>query len=456
MPALGGPARIISAALSWASKPAWSPDGKWLYISATQSSDQNVGIYAIPLGGGDTRRLTETPAGGSLGDVDPAVSPDGRQLVFVRQTGAFAADLYGLDLRDGAAVPRRITSDHVQKFSPVWTADGQEVVHIAGEPNGARGIYRLSIRDGKSRRIEGIGDSAVALAIATKGHRLVYAKSVRDINIWRLAFPTPGGAAGPSAKFLSSTRFEASPAYSPDGKRIAFASNRGGFQQIWVADADGSNPSPVTNFTEGVAGSPRWSPDGQTIVFDARPSGNADVYEVRADGGTPKRLTDHPAEDHLPCFSPDGQTIYFASMRTGQRQIFRMPANGGEALQVTRNGGYGSMPSTDGKWIYYSIIGKGLWKTPVGGGAETQVVDFAYPFGFSVTARGIYFAGRSDPASRKTPLQFYRFEDEKVVNLGFFDKPLTLHISVSPDEKWLLYSQLDQWSDDLMLVENFR
>src|SRR5882672_3745376 len=196
MPALGGPARIISAALSWASKPAWSPDGKSLYISAASSTDRNVGIYAIPLGGGDTRRLTETPAGGGLGDLDPAVSPNGRQLIFVRQTGAFASDFYALDLAGGAAAPRRITSDQAQKSSPVWTEDGQEVVYIVGERNGARAINRVSIPGGKFSRIEGIGDSASALAIAAKGHRLVYAKSVRDYNIWRMALPAPGGAAG--------------------------------------------------------------------------------------------------------------------------------------------------------------------------------------------------------------------------------------------------------------------
>ena len=196
----------------------------------------------------------------------------------------------------------------------------------------------------------------------------------------------------------------------------------------------------------------RWP----AIVFGARPGGNADVYLVRADGGTPKRVTDHPADDSVPSFSTDGQAIYFASTRTGQRQIYRMPVSGGEAIQVTRNGGFVSMPSTDGKWIYYSVPAKGLWKTPVAGGPETQVVDVADPAGFSVTTRGIYFAGRFDPASRKTPLQFYRFDNKKVENLSFFDKPLYLYISVSPDEKWLLYSQLDQSSDDLMLVENFR
>jgi len=138
------------------------------------------------------RRLTD-----SSDDYDPAVAPDGRQLVFVRWAGGHEADLYALELRDGTAVPRRITSDHMPKASPVWTVDGREIVYIAGEPTSERGIYHLNFPGGKPHRIEGTGDSAWALAIAAKGHRLVYAKSVRDYNLWRLALPAPGGAAGP-------------------------------------------------------------------------------------------------------------------------------------------------------------------------------------------------------------------------------------------------------------------
>jgi len=77
-------------------------------------------------------------------------------------------------------------------------------------------------------------------------------------------------------------------------------------------------------------------------------------------------------------------------------------------------------------------------------------------FTFCVTASGIYFAGAPDPASRTVPLKLYRFADGRTVDLGHFDKPLSLHMSISPDEKWLLYTQLDSSVDDLVLVENFR
>ena len=66
------------------------------------------------------------------------------------------------------------------------------------------------------------------------------------------------------------------------------------------------------------------------------------------------------------------------------------------------------------------------------------------------------FAGPRDPASGATPLNLYRFADGKTVEVGHIDKPLRLHLSVSPDEKWLAWAQLDNSVDDLMLVENFR
>jgi len=226
-----------------------------------------------------------------------------------------------------------------------------------------------------------------------------------------------------------------------------------------VADADGSNPAPLTNFAAGVAGSPHWSPDGQTIVFDARPEGLADIYSIKAGGGTPLRLTDHPAEDHLPYYSADGRWIYFASTRSGERQLYRIPANGGAAVQITHKGAYVSIASPDGKWIYYSKPGIAIWKVPVDGGEESPVLDgrilYSY-FSFCVTSSGIHFAGPVDPALRTAPLKLYRFADGQTVELGRFDKPLGLHISASPDGKWLAYSQLDTSVDDLMLVENFR
>ena len=249
--------------------PAWSPDGKWIYFAAFVPP-RTYALVVVPSDGGEARRLIDPPAD-AWGDGNPSVSPDGRQLVFVRSFGDYNQDLFVAELRNGNSVAalRRLTSEHQVKNSPVWT-DNKGIVYIAGEVSSVLGIYRLRASGGPSVRVEGIGDNPASLSISPKGHRLVVRRSFPDFNIWRMPLPAWGNTGGTTSRFLSSTRYEVSPAYSPDGKRIAFSSNRTGVRQVWVADADGANPMALTNFTAGVAGSPKWSPDGQTIVFDAR------------------------------------------------------------------------------------------------------------------------------------------------------------------------------------------
>ena len=105
-----------------------------------------------------------------------------------------------------------------------------------------------------------------------------------------------GTTAAPPRRIASSSRWDHGPHFSPDGKRIAFGSTRGGtMPDIWIADADGANPTRLTYFDRTVAGTPRWSPDGQWIAFDASVRGNWDIFIVRAMGGTPTPLTSDPA-----------------------------------------------------------------------------------------------------------------------------------------------------------------
>ncbi len=453
IPALGGPERKIDEGVLLR-RPGWSPDGKWLYCSS-QVSPLHFALFAEPSGGGDRRKLTDPPAG-AIGDFDPSVSPDGRLLVFARAVADHNNDIFVADLRDGnnAGTPRRLTSDLKTKRSPVFTADGKGVVYVAGEASSFLAMYRVPPSGGPPVRMEGIGDYAVDLTIAPKGRRLVYSRTFRDLNLWRRPLPAapsgPGSPAGSPGKFLSSTRYEDSPAYSPDGKRIAFSSNRGGVRQIWVADADGSNPAPLTNFAAGIAGSPRWSPDSQTIVFDARPQGLADIYSIKAGGGTPQRLTDHPAEDHIPCYSADGRWIFFASTRSGPRQLYRIPANGGEAVQITHKGAVVPIASPDGKWLYYSTPRAALWKVPVDGGEETPVLDgrsLYSLFAFCVSASGIYFAGPPDPASRTVPLKLYRFADGQTVELGASISPSGNTSASRPTGNgWRTRSSIPRWT----------
>jgi len=332
IPALGGPGRKIASGLI--TNPSWSPDSKWLLWSEVGKSGISA-IHVAPAGGGDQRQLLDpltiaTGTAGNNGDHYPALSPDGHHLVFSRFLASNEFELYLADFDAGRVVgaPRQLTHDHKRTSSPIWTSDGKEIIYIAGTATRSdAAIYRVSASGGQPRPLEGIGTDANSLTLAPKSNRLLYSTVSIDYDIHRLDL---AAADAKPEQFLSSTRFEGMPSYSPDGKRIAFASNRGGVDQIWVADADGSNTStsPLTSFSSGTAGSPKWSPDGQFIVFDARPEGNAArIYTVPAGGGPVKQLTNDPSDDHVPFWSRDNW-IYFGSSRGGGTQVFRMRPNG--------------------------------------------------------------------------------------------------------------------------------
>ena len=457
--ALGGPERRIDEAINY--RPGWSPDGKWLYFS------QQTGIYAIPSQGGEKSRLTEPPPGSY--DFSLSVSPDGRRLAFCRRDPSDnGSNLWTLELRaaNSPGSLRRLTATDDPKSTPAWSADGEDIIY-AGEPGGRtdRGIFRVPASGGAPVQVDGIGENAVALAFAPKARRLIYGRSVTDWNIWRMPLAASGGAVGAPSKLFSSTRSEESARYSPDGKRIALGSDRNGRSQIWVANADGSNPVALTNFTHGLAGTPRWSPDGKSIVFDARPEGLSDVYSISADGGAPKRLTEHRANDHNACYSADGRWVYFASARMGKEQIYRIPRDGGQAVQISRNGSAAASlaASADGKWIYYfGYSGQtgGIWRVAAGGGEESPApgIGNVGSISFEVTASAIYFVGPRNPASGMWPLEKLLLADGKTVEVGRLEKPIVTWagLSVSPDEKSILFTENDLSIDDLRLVEDFR
>ena len=119
----------------------------------------------------------------------------------------------------------------------------------------------------------------------------------------------------------SSSRIDSNPRFSPDGRRVAFVSNRSGAYQIWIANRDGGGAFQLTSVTTPYVGSPSWSPDGSTILFDGTKNGHFEVYAISAAGGTPRRLIGSSGQDAVASFSRDGRWIYFTSNRTGEYQI---------------------------------------------------------------------------------------------------------------------------------------
>jgi len=320
-------------------------------------------------------------------------------------------------------------------------------------------LWRVSASGGKPERVPVGGENATYPTISSRANRLAYVHRSLDANIWRMELQE--ALVSPPRKIIASTRYEAGPQFSPDGRKIAFHSDRSGIFEIWVCDAAGFDPIQLTFLGRSNTGTPRWSPDSRRIVFDARPADTADIYVIDADGGGLRRVTSEPSDDVVPSWSNDGRWIYFGSKRTGRWQVWKVAAEGGEAMQVTRDGGFAAFESRDGQSVYYSkgLDVAGLWRVSVKGGDETSILQFpkvGYWGYWTVSEKGIYFV---DSDARPFALQLFEFATHRVVHVASLANPpiaLDSGLALSPDERVILYVQQDQVNSDIVMAENFR
>lgn len=467
IPPLGGPERKLidirpHRAFLRSVTLGWCPDSRCIVVTdAPDEAKPPDALFVVSVETGEKRQLTFPPAS-MVADTDPAVSPDGKWLVFRRDTAPFNGQLQLLALGNGFSArgePRPITPTLLIAYGPAWMPDSAEIVFSA---KGA--LWRLAIADGSTaERLPFVGEDGIMPVVSRPQPdvtaRLAYIRSFTDANIWRIETAGPGvPATSPPVVAISSTRLERIPEFSPDDQRVVFMSDRSGESEVWVADARGSNPIQLTSMG-AIPGFGRWSPDGKTIAFHSNPHGDGDVFVVPADGGKPRRLTDHPATDTFPSFSRDGKWIYFCSSRTGEPSIWKMPASGGEAVRVSPGRGFRSIESPDGAYLYY---GEGttsdrpgpLMRLSLKSGEVVNLVENVSPTTFDVIEGGIYYIERVlgdmqlkyfDLATRQS-----RAVAGNLGNVSFAG------LTASRDGRSILFSRIDASVDDLMLVENFR
>jgi dipeptidyl aminopeptidase/acylaminoacyl peptidase len=225
-----------------------------------------------------------------------------------------------------------------------------------------------------------------------------------------------------------------------------------------VCDSDGRNPVQLTTFGGSHTGSPRWSPDGRQLAFDSRPAGLSSIYVINAAGGSSRRLTDGKFEDVLPSWSRDGRWIYFGSRRSGDWQIWRITATGEQVEQVTRNGGFEAFEAADGKSLYYAKREPGIWRISLAGGEESHILEQGTWGYWALLEQGICFLNQR--ALPQPTLEFFNFATSQVTLFGRLERARAFGgspgLAVSADGRWILYGQVDQSDNDIMLVENFR
>jgi TolB protein len=284
-----GTDRVVTRGTGVHTQPALSADGR---LAFTASLDGTPTIYLINSDGSDQRPLNR----GERLETSPSWSPDGKLVAFFsRAKSGGDVDLRVVDVASGATVV--VSGDGREKGPnpPVWSSDGRRLAYIGLDARGRSEVWVVN-RDGTG---------------------------LREV----------------SSKFEA--RGKADVSISPDGRRVVYVAGLRGPFHIVLTDVESGE---TRNLTEGVNAmheSPRFSPDGRRIVFastrDDEMLTRSDVFVMNIDGTEVRNLSRHPNEDFNPHWTSDGRRVVFASLRSGTSQLFEVDLSSGQTRRLTNN-----------------------------------------------------------------------------------------------------------------------
>ncbi|UCH87761.1 MAG: PD40 domain-containing protein [Dehalococcoidia bacterium] len=313
-------------------------------IAFVTDRDGDGEIYVMNADGTGQTNLTNNPAW----DDEPVWSPDGSKIAFssppfvigtltLPEIYVMNADGSGqTNLINDPIDPSGPAGEPAADLSPIWSPDGSKIAFYSSR---GHEIYLMNADGSSLTQLTAGGDAGQHLAWSPDGSTIAFAGPIFTYDVVLtpdMDKPVSIVNADGSGQMRLTQDPAYDPAWSPDGSKIAFASDREGNREIYIMNADGSG---LTNLTknEGSDYDPVWSPDGSKIAFVSDREGSADIYLMNADGTGQTRLTTDGADDVSPAWSSDGSQIAFVTDRDGDREIYVMNADGTEQTNLTEN-----------------------------------------------------------------------------------------------------------------------
>jgi Tol biopolymer transport system component len=445
IPALGGG---ITPLVSGAEDPAWSPDGSRLaFVLRRQGEPEAVATSAAD--GSDLRVILKSD------DVYPffgrlSWSLDGKVFAVSRSRGGMNREIWTVSAQGG--IPTLLTNDPqgVVSDSPIFTPDGRGVVHRSNR-GGASNLWWQPL-DGKPPIQLTTGPGPDASPSIARNGTIAFLNSRS-----RFMLLVHSLANGASTTLLSDASRLWAPAFSPDGKEIAYSRGEpDGSWHLWIVPSGGG---PVRQLTSGKVPEiyPRFTPDGTSVFFNTWGMEPLSVWRVAGQGGPAKPLTaPSSGSDAYGDVSPDGRSVVFASTENKVSHIYVASADGGgEPRRVLDASGTEPRWSPDGKWISFSpnrgfssgvsVVrpdSTGLRRLTENGGWAVWWPD-GEQIGFQVVGRDgnaqIQVFNLKTGATRTLP------------NLRFVG--INFPFDVSRDGKWLTTTNFQHISDEIWLLE---
>jgi serine/threonine protein kinase len=355
--------------------PRFSPDGTTiLFVRRTREGSS---LYRVPLLGGDVHKLIDDVTGADW-------SPDGRRIAFTRWvTGARSGSVVGVADATGAGAREIAFMPGRALITPRWSPDGRTIAAVNGLAHVLTG-FGIDLVDsvaGGSRRLPPAHGNMRQSSIvwSADGRSIIYSEaeslaawlSGSSARIMRQDVTT--GAARPL--FWVANHSRTIDVLGPGQLLLDIRSSRENLREISL-DSQQTRSMTRGNSTDR---QPTYSPDGKWVAFSSNRGGNLDIWSVNREDGTVRRLTDDPGDDWDESYSPDGRRLLWGSNRTGPYEVWAAAADGSGPRQLSHDGAFAQNPAqtADGKWVVYvstNVAHPGLWRMRADGSEPVRIV----------------------------------------------------------------------------------
>lgn len=332
-------------------RPAWLGT-RFLIYSERPGHDDLRRLVALDLASGGVTPILDPPPGGH-GDSDPLVSPDGRMLLFRRTVSYGVDDLMVARIAQGPTVEgvRQLTTEGWKMPGAAWSADGR-TVFFSSNCGGDWGLWAVASDGGEPRRIS-VGTNPIS-RISADRHDRVSAELGRGRSdlAWLDA---------PGAPIASVTADVWAPVAGPGGA-VAYVSNESGTPELWLSSSGQARQ--LTSLQSNYIQRPAWSPDGRLLAFGAIKDRIPQLFVIDATGRGLRQITTGGADKRDVGFSADGRTLFYLGRVANGWQLMQVSLGGGESAPV---------PGLEARWDYMRAGGGQLLAVRAGDSALWRI-----------------------------------------------------------------------------------